>query len=695
MEASVEKKYGNFAVVAQTGLLLTYSLPPEFQDIVTGKLCVLPVRQGRIVKSMVGVFLGFCSKPDFVCQDALGFVPGEIFFSIHMMSFISWISDYYRAPFEKAVHLLAPGFVWNEKKHDLLKKRVFEVKDRVLSPFSQVMPQRLNSAQKNAYEKILDSPEKPTLLYGVTGSGKTEVYLHLAKKVIADGKKVLMLVPEIALTPQMTSRFRAVFGNRCAVLHSGLTPKDHMQQWLGVYFNQYDVILGVRTSVFAPIQNLGLIIVDEEHDSSYKNADFPGYHARDLAVVRAKREGAYCVLGSATPSLETWHAVKSNKYGIVEIQSKFSSSQNECLVVDGREEMSMPTHMKKNPFLKLSHVESSEDEFQISKTILNLLLETKQKNEQSMILLNRRGYINYALCASCKTPLSCPSCSVTTTLHQKGNLEICHYCGFQTPRRFHCPCCGSDAFITKGMGTQNLEMQLQKCLPELQVARLDRDVMTSHSRLSQIIGDFQNQKTDCLIGTQLLAKGHDFSNVTLVVILHLEDALFLPDFRSGERTFQLLLQAMGRAGRGDSAGRVVLQSFIQNHPVVQFALNQDFPGFVERELKLRSLAWNPPYCRQILFEIRHKAKDKAADLALSLKNQLVDFWKQQNLASAQVRMAGPCPAPIERILDEHRMQICVSFSKALHPKMIVSMDILGCKEFLRNLRVDVDPVSFL
>lgn len=695
MEASAEKKYGHFAVVAQTGLLLTYSIPLEFQNCLTGKLCVVPVRQGHVVKTMVGMFLEFCPKPDFLCQDILGFVPGEICFSPLLVSFIFWISDYYLLSFEKAVHLLAPRFIWDQKKHLLLKKRLENLKKVVLSKDDVGKEIVLNESQQTAYENILNNNLLPTLLHGVTGSGKTEVYLKLAQKVIQNGKKVLILVPEIVLTPQMGTRFFAVFGKKLAVLHSGLTPKDHMQQWLGVYSGNYDVVLGVRTSVFCPLEKIGLIIVDEEHDSSYKSNEFPTYHARDLAVVRARMEHAYCVLGSATPSLETMYAVKNGKYALTEMTSKFSSSENEYHVVDGREEFTMPDYMKKNPFLKLSRIDFFEDEFHISKTILNLLSENKRKNEQSMILLNRRGYVNYSVCVSCKNPLSCPSCSVTTTLHQKGTLEICHYCGFQTPKRKFCPHCGSNSFANKGIGTQNLEIQLQHLLPDLRFDRLDRDVLTSHSRLSKIVENFQTGQTDCLIGTQLLAKGHDFPNVTLVIILHLEDALFLPDFRAGERTFQLLLQAMGRAGRGSKPGQIVLQSFIQTHPVVQYALNQDFNGFLERELKLRSLAWNPPYCRQILFEIRHKIKDKALDLAHMLKQQLIDFWKQQDILSTHIRLAGPYPATIERLSDEYRMQLCVNFVRTWHPKKIVPKQFLEQKEFVRYLRVDVDPISFL
>lgn len=682
--------------MAQTELLLTYTIPLEFQDIVTGKLCIVPVRQGRKIKKCCAVFLDFCNPPDFLCQDIHGFAESGLQFHPLALSFVSWVADYYLCRFEKAIRALAPGFVWDVKKQELLSKRKMEIEssDEARECVWKNNHQ-LNESQKQAYDLILKNDQKPTLLFGVTGCGKTEIYLELSKHILSQGKSVLILVPEIVLTPQMAMRFRNVFGNQVAVLHSGLSPKEHMKQWMKTYLGRCSIVLGVRTSVFCPLKNMGLIIVDEEHDSSYKAMEAPPYHARDLAVVRAKMEKAYCVLGTATPSLETVSAVQFGKYACAEIQSKFSTAATEYAVVDARQEFSMPKHMKKNPFLKLSRIDFSDQNFQISENILSLLHQVKQRKEQSMILLNRRGYVNYAVCQSCKNPLSCPSCSVTTSLHQKAAIEICHYCGFQCNRRTACLHCGSTSFSFRGIGTQHLQDQLQKQLPHFHIARLDRDTLTSHKRLSEIIEDMQKGHIDCLVGTQLLSKGHDFANVTLIVILHIEDALFLPDFRSGERTFQLLLQSMGRVARGSHPGQVVLQTFLQEHPVVQFALNQDVHGFLERELKRRELAWNPPFSRQILLEIRHKIKEKALCLAGDLAKQLSCFWQQQQFSNQQIRLAGPVPAAIERVSEEYRMQICIHFSKQYHPQKVVPKQILEQKQFAHCLRVDVDPFSFI
>lgn len=680
-------------MAAGLGLTLTYSIPGALENIRIGMLCVLPVKQKNTLKLCVGVFLGFCPKPDFPCSDVLHFMPGKISFSPQALSFIQWVSEYYLAPFSKTVSLLAPGFIWDVKKHKVLEKLFAQTQITAATKCQAEIV--LNEQQQNAFEKILQNKSSPTVLHGITGSGKTEVYLKLSQHVIQSGKKVLILVPEIVLTPQMGARFRAVFGNKLAILHSGLAQNKYIGQWLSVYLSHADVVLGVRSSVFCPLKDIGLIVVDEEHDSSYKCNEFPTYHARDLAVVRAKMEQAYCVLGSASPSTESMFHVKNGKYACVEMTHKFSKSSNEYTVLDGKEEFSLPVYAQKNPFLKLSQIDFLEDDSHISKTVVSLLSENKAKNEQSMILVNRRGYVNYAMCFACKNALMCPHCSVTTTLHHKGQIEICHYCGFQTPKRTSCPHCGEHVFVSKGMGTQNVQMQLQKLLPDLRIERLDRDVLTSHTRLSKIVTDFQTGLTDCLVGTQLLAKGHDFPNVTLVVILHLEDALYLPDFRSSERTFQLLLQAMGRAGRGSRPGRIVLQSFIQNHPVVQFALKGDVHGFMEKELKLRALAWNPPFCRQILFEVRHKIKDKATELSTLLRTLLIEFWKESQFQNDQIRLAGPYPAAIERIANVYRMQLCVHFARTIHPKKIVPKHIFEQGELSKCLRVDVDPLSFL
>ena len=687
--------YGNFVVVANSGLLLTYSIPSSVSKFTKGMLCILSLYS----KEVVGIFIEYCAKPTFKCVEVRSKFPFSISFSQSHLWLFEWVSEYYATPIERTLFLLAPGFIWNMSKHLLLEKRIAALQNDKYKKIKGEIQLRsnnvinLNSEQNLAYENILEHPNSVTLLYGVTGSGKTEVYLKLAQKIMTEGKNVLVLVPEIALTPQMSARFRAVFGDALSVLHSGLTQTDYMREWLKINFNIPKIVLGVRTAIFCPLKNLGLIIVDEEHDSSYKASESPCYNSRDVAVMRAKIESSICVLGSATPSLESFYNVKTEKYNYAELKEKYSLNKIESIVINAKEEFNLKKGYLNTKFLKASFVEF--DESGLCSSVISSLKENKEKNQQSMILINRRGYVNYALCSSCSTTLSCPNCAVSTTLHQRGLKEICHYCGFTTPTRKICSNCGGNSFLFKGIGTQNIEEKLKQFLPELRIARLDRDIFTSNTRLTKIIDDFRSGDIDCLIGTQLLAKGHDFSKVTLVIILHVEDSLFIPDFRSAERTFQLITQAMGRAGRGEMQGRVILQSFIMNHPVVEFALNNNIQGFFERELNARKLAWHPPFSRQILFEINHTKLETAQNLGDKLRNILIEHWKNKEFSNNQIRLSGPYQAAIEKINSNYRIQICVSFARTLHPKNITPKDIWLENGFLHFLKIDVDPLSFM
>ena len=692
-----EKVYGNFVVIANAGLMLTYSLLKT--DAKKGMLFYLPLKSGKQSNKVVGLFLSYCEKPSFKCVDALEPLPFPISFSDSHLNLFHWISDYYLCPFERALNLLAPGFIWNPSHHRALEKRIslFEkekhTKIKGEIELKKVTEINLNAEQTKAYESILKYSHLPSLLYGVTGSGKTEVYLKLAQKIIAEGKTVLILVPEIALTPQMSARFRAVFNDNLCVLHSGLSQMEYIREWLKINFNKTKIVLGVRTAIFCPLKNIGLIIVDEEHDSSYKSSETPCTNSRDVAVYRAKSENAICVLGSATPSLESYYNVKIEKYHYTEMKEKYSLNKISSFVVDAKEEFNLNKGYQNKKFLKASFVDF--DETGLCPSILSALKKNKEQNFQSILLINRRGYVNYALCTSCFTTLTCPNCSISTTLHQKGLKEICHYCGFNVSTRKTCGQCGGHSFLLKGLGTQNIEEKLSQFIPELRVSRLDRDVLTSNSRLSAIINDFRQGEIDCLVGTQLLAKGHDFPRVTLVVLLHVEDSLFIPDFRSAERTFQLITQAMGRAGRGEAQGQVILQSFIMNHPVVQFALNGDIFGFYEREIEMRKLAWVPPFCRQILFEVQHKSLEAAQNKMALCRDILVEHWKQKNFSNTDIRLAGPYQATIEKINSIYRVQMCLSLARKLHPKTVVPLERLQHKEFIRFLKIDVDPFSFL
>lgn len=707
-----EKSYGNFAVVASTGLFLTYFIPEQFSQLEVGKFCLLPMRQGKAVKTFVGLFLGFCEKPSFICQEIIGYVPFTNRVSENLISIIKWVSEYYLFPFEKVLPCLAPRFVWNVEKHPMLQKRLSKIfskdekdhfyinknmiNENIKGEISLPVKEQIHLTQEQniTYQEIMAKKEGVCLLHGVTGSGKTEIYLKIAQKIILDQKTVLVLVPEIALTPQMSSRFRSVFQNNLAILHSGLTANEYEREWFRIHLGFAKIVLGVRTSVFSLLENIGLIIVDEEHDGSYKSQEVPHYHARDVAVLRAKKENALCILGSATPSVESMYNSINGKYHYFKLENKYSNNVVDSLIIDSKKNMNIPIKLKQGNYPLRSTQIAFENEA-VCMEVCSLLKETKEKGEQSMIILNRRGFVNFAICAECSNSLKCPRCSVTTTLHNNGKVELCHYCGYRSEKRKNCPSCHSISFFNRGIGTQNIEEQIQTLIPSLNIARLDRDVLTSNSRLTEIIEKFRVGKTDCLVGTQMLAKGHDFPKVTLVVILHVEDSLFLPDFRASERTFQLLTQAMGRAGRGSKKGKVVLQSLIIGHPVIEMSLSNNVKDFIERELSLRKLGFHPPYSRQILFEIRHRKKEKALDLGNKIKDYLVTFWKDCQYEPIQVRLAGPYLATLEKLRDEYRVQLCVSSVREIHPFKLLSKVIFHDKELLPYLRIDVDPYSFL
>lgn len=692
----METQYGLFAVADSASFELTYAIPQDLVGIQAGTVVRVPIQK----RELVGVFVRETEKPSFQCKEVLGVVPYTRPFSGVQMRLIQWVAEYYCAPLGRTIRLLAPGFLWDSKKIALREKRfskegaLQKTTVRGEKRETAAPPKELNPSQRDAIEIILKGEQPTTLLHGITGSGKTEVYIEAARQVLEAGRNVLILVPEIALTPQMSSRFRTAFGDVLGVLHSGLTAVEYEREWFRAHHGRTRVILGVRSAVFAPLENVGLIVVDEEHDSSYKCDEFPCYHARDVAVMRAHLEGGRCVLGSATPSLESYFNWQAHKYNRVVLAARAVGQLPSVEVIDVRKQFGERLGAKKaNSPTRSSFISFHEN--LITDAVTERLAKTKASGHQSMIILNRRGYASYALCRVCGNSLRCPNCSVTTTLHKHGTREVCHYCGFQRARSEKCLDCGNTELIAMGAGTQNLETELARLLPELRVDRLDRDVLTSQTRLSEVISRFRQHEVDCLIGTQILAKGHDFSNVTLVVILHVEDGLFLPDFRSSERTFQLITQSAGRSGRGENAGTVLIQSLIPGHPVVELATRQDSDAFLAREIEQRKLGWHPPVSRQILFEFEQRTESEAMALAGQFRDRLTEHWAQLELPRDEVRIAGPYPATLEKLRGKHRVHICVSSVKKHLPKVLVPPRLLSEKAFFGKVRCDVDPYSFL
>ncbi|MEM9226445.1 MAG: primosomal protein N', partial [Verrucomicrobiota bacterium] len=461
------------------------------------------------------------------------------------------------------------------------------------------------------------------LLHGVTGSGKTEVYLRAIKQVLDSGGGAIFLVPEVALTPQTVSRLRARFsGRKVVVWHSHLSSGERADGWMAMARGEARVVVGARSAVFAPIADLRLIIVDEEHEPAYKQAESPRYHGRDVAVYRAMLCGAVCVLGSATPSLETLYNVETKRYRLNRLTKRVDDRQLPTVhLVD-------MTREKLNPHGAVT----------ISNLLADKLVDRFEKQEQAILFLNRRGYNTSMLCPDCGYLMECPHCSVMMTYHRTDERIKCHVCGYQerAPRR--CPKCGSASFRGRGFGTQKIEETVQKILPRARIMRLDTDTMTKKHLFRKILSDFRTGKLDILVGTQMLAKGLDFPNVTLVGLVDADIALHVPDFRAAERTFQLLVQVSGRAGRGDKAGEVVVQTFMPHSAPIQFARRSDFEGFLDEELEQRREYHYPPFRHLVRHLFRGRNPEKVAFYA--------EQWSKllEEKLEVEIEIRGPSPA---------------------------------------------------
>lgn len=501
----------------------------------------------------------------------------------------------------------------------------------------------LNPGQAGALAAILeelaaDKPQ-PVLLLGVTGSGKTEVYLQAAQQVLAEGKNVLVLVPEISLTPQTVRRFRARFaalGGQVAVLHSNLSQGERYDEWHRIRRGEARVVIGARSAVFAPMVKLGLILVDEEHETSYKQESVPRYHGRDVAVLRAVMEGCGVVLGSATPSLESWHNVQQGKYRLVRLDQR----------ADGQ---TMP--LVRVVDMRLEATKHRGGSVIFSDRLRTALEQRLERGEQSILFLNRRGFARSLQCPKCGHVCQCPHCSVALTYHRTDERLVCHVCGYQAVVPRKCPECLDPAILFQGFGTQQVEEVLGKILPTARFARLDADAMRKKHALRDVLRAFHSRKLDILVGTQMIAKGLHFPNVTLVGILNADIGLHVPDFRAGERTFQLVTQVAGRAGRGDLAGEVLVQTFTPHAPSIQHARRHDFDGFAELELEFRQQFQYPPYGHCAVLTSRSQHEQRAEFTLKTLRLRLLE-----DLPPGMV-VGEVLPSPLVRAHGQFRFQI--------------------------------------
>ena len=520
------------------------------------------------------------------------------------------------------------------------------------------------------------------LLSGVTGSGKTEVYLQLAAEALSQGRAVIVLVPEIALISQMERAFRARFGERIALLHSGLSEGERYDQWRRISRGEIRIAIGARSAVFAPFERIGLIIVDEEHDDSYKQEGALRYNARDLAVVRARMDGAPAVLGSATPSVQSAYNARFGKYRQVSLLER----------VDRR---SLPEITVQD--LTRFREEQGIRRF-LTPTLLAAVTATLERGEQTLLFLNRRGFASALVCGACGQPLRCDRCDISLTYHRQINAYLCHHCGFSKSGASRCNRCGSSKIKRLGVGTERLEAEIQKRYPQARIARMDRDTTRRRGQMVKILKALRERRIDILVGTQMVAKGHDYPHITLVGIICADLSLSMPDFRAGERTFQILAQVAGRAGRGQTPGRVILQTYNPGHFSIEAARHQDYDAFYRQEIEFRKALGYPPFARMIQLRISGRDKKRTAAHARRLGDQCRQLI-QADPACAGLDILGPIEAPLVRIADQFRWQLLVKGDGVQQLHSLVRELLFGQRSPGRTsevtVAIDVDPLFLM
>jgi primosomal protein N' (replication factor Y) len=557
---------------------------------------------------------------------------------------------------------------------------VIEEREVYRDPFKNITvkrddPRILHTHQKSALEAIsscLDLRKfTPFLLYGVTGSGKTEIYLQAISHALDNGKSALVLVPEIALTPQLTGRFQARFGAGIAILHSGLSDGERYDEWRRIRRGLALIVIGARSAIFAPLENIGIIIIDEEHEASFKQSDGLRYNARDLALVRGRMEQAAVVLGSATPLVTSIHAAGEGRLTLLEL----------------------PERVESRPMPSVDLVSMKGSKETISAPLALLLAQTLAQGQQSIVFLNRRGFATFLVCSDCGQPLTCPNCSITLTYHRQRGQSICHYCDYAVPAPGTCPACGSSELKELGAGTEKLEQNLRELLLQARVLRMDSDTTSGKGSHERLLSRMSDGTADILVGTQMIAKGHDFPGVTLVGVVNAEASLGMPDFRAAERTFQLLSQVIGRAGRGEKPGRVVIQAYDTEHYAIRSAAGHDADGFYRQELEFRQEAGYPPFMFLAALGVSGISEQAVSEKAEETARLLVRIKQDLKI---RVELLGPAPSPIYRLRGRYRRQILLKASARadLH-RMILFWRQQSRPTSTVRITTDIDPLDLM
>lgn len=595
--------------------------------------------------------------PDLDVKPVIKILDTQPIFDDRLLSLAQFVANHYVCYIGEAIRTALPS------------GKSYNVRTKPLTFGDSSKELVLTVEQEQIYSAILNQPERAHCIYGITGSGKTEVYIALAKTMIQEGKSVLCLVPEISLSSQMFERLKAVFGSTLVVYHSGMNPNERLVSWKRFYLGEALIAVGTRSAIFMQSPTLSLIIIDEEHDNSYKENSTPRYHARTVAWYRHRQEKALLVLGSATPSLETLYAIKRNRIELHQLHKRFGNAQL--------------------PQLEIVPVKASNARTIFSNSLLFSIKKTIEAKQQVILLLNRRGFAPVMLCQDCSTAVQCPHCSISLT-HHKQKL-LCHYCRYETAVPERCSNCGSKNLVMVGSGTQRVEEVLQKMFPSARLIRLDQDSARRKNFLPNVVNDMIQGNIDILLGTQMVAKGFDFPNVSLVGVILADIGLLLPDFRAVERTFALLVQVAGRSGRANVCGKVIVQTINPDNPIFHYLKNHDYMGFCNKELSIRKTLQYPPYIRLARCVVRGTKENIVASVA----NQCRDILQKLSPQFPDITILGPSQAPLYKIASQYRYHVVLKSNNVEALSGILSQ----CKKRVNlqgtYLEIDIDPLDLL
>jgi primosomal protein N' (replication factor Y) len=662
-------KYAKVILDLPFDQILTYHIPSSLiTKFKVGMRCVVPLGK----RKCQGFIIETVRKPPFKTKPILD-IPDDVpIFSSSMFKFTKELSDYYFSPWIKVLKAALPPAL-GKRGLKLGSSGKKKVKSKYKRPSYS-----LNKEQKSAVSKIKSSINKEEhkifLIHGITGSGKTEIYLESILASLKQRRGAIFLVPEISLTPQMIRSFKERFGERLAIYHSGLTSKQRRKEWVRIKTGEADIVLGVRSAIFAPAEKLGVIVIDESHETTYKQGEKFRYSAIQAAFIRGKLQKSVVIMGSATPTIETFYHAKREKYELIQLASRVDNLQlPEVIVVDMNKE----------------RLEGNRNI--ISRRLKDAIKTTVEKGEQVILFLNRRGFSSVVMCQICGYIEKCKNCKVSLVYHTSSNMLICHHCNYSKEVPPICPRCQKSYLKPVGIGTQKVEKEIKKISPHFTIQRMDSDVTRKDKTHQEILGDFLDEKTDILVGTQMIAKGLHFPNVTLVGIISADTQLNLPNFRSGEFTFHLLTQVAGRTGRGERGGKVILQTYNPEHYSIRCATNYDFEKLYENELDFRKKLNYPPFSQLVSLTIRGISQNKVRKDSIILAKYLKENHKG-------VQFIGPGPCPIEKIRNKYRWRIIIkSKNKRKLNKLMRNLKDYWTKIPHKNetLLIDIDPVDML